>query len=135
MTDEKIQTTLDEKVRGLDREAQAYRTKEEYGKLNEREKQVQASFWAHTFLIAELAAANRLLRNILVDKGIMTAEEDDALGDANVAPETLRVMYENTERAFYDKYQRVRFAMDNPEEVNQVMSEEPRPEGEDHERA
>ena len=100
---------------------QRTRTQTEFKSLTERERQVQASFWAQNFLIAELAAANRLLRNLLVEKGIFTLEEDNNLAETISSQETLKIMYDNTEKAFYDKYQRVRYAMENPQEVAEMM--------------
>ncbi len=100
---------------------QRTKTQAEFKSLSEREKQVQASFWAQNFLIAELAAANRLLRNLLVEKGIFNLEDDNDLATTISSKETLRIMYDNTEKAFYDKYQRVRYAMENPQEIAELM--------------
>jgi len=115
-------TTINDRVTGEDLEQEKDRTKREYGELTEKEKQIQASFWAQNFLIAELATANRLLRNLLIEKGIFTQKEDNKLADDIISKDILRAMYDNTEKAFYDKYQRVRFVMDNPQEVEEHMA-------------
>ena len=116
-------TTLNEQLTGEDLEKQRAQTLEAYESLTEREKQTQASFWAQNFLIAELAAANRLLRDLLLEKGVLSPEEDTKLAEAIVNQENLRQVYENTEKAFFSKYQRVRFAMENPEEVEKQVQE------------
>lgn len=108
---------------GEDLTRQRTRTQSEFSDLGEREKQIQASFWAQNFLMAELAAANRLLRNLLIEKGIFTSEEDTALGEDVQSKETLKFMYDNIEKAFYDKYQRVRYAMENPQVVEEMVKE------------
>jgi hypothetical protein len=96
-------------------------TKERYEQLSEREKQVQASFWGQLFLIAELATGLRLLRDKLIQKELLTVEEDQQLSQETINPETLREAYRNTELAFHDKYQRIRFSMENPGAVEEEL--------------
>jgi len=75
------------------------------------------------FLIAELAASNKFLRDLLVDKGVLGAEEDILLSEKIIDKDNLRQFYMNTERAFYEKYQKVRYAMENPDHVQRVVEE------------
>jgi len=129
-------TTVNDRLTGEDLNDQREATWEAYAELSEKEKQIQASFWGQNFLLAELAAANRLLRDLLIEKGILTTEEDNKLADSIVHKDTLQQAYENTERAFYDKYQKIRFAMENPQQVEEQISKlneaESKTEGEDN---
>ena len=99
-------------------------TQKAYNSLTEEQRQSQASFWAQNFLIAELATANRLLRTLLINKEVITQEDDEIMSQTMGNKNILRQMYDNTERAFYDKYQRVRFAMENPAEVTRLVEEQ-----------
>lgn len=88
-----------------------------YQNLTERERQFQASIWTLNFLLAELAMGLLVLRQKLVQKGVLTQEEDDGLANTVLNPGNLQKMYENVELAFAEKYQKVRFAADHPEEA------------------
>jgi hypothetical protein len=94
-----------------------------YQSLTEREKQFQASLWTLNFLLAELAAGLLLLRQMLVQKGVMTEKEDDELATTVLNPANLQKMYENVELAFSEKYQKVRFAADFPDDAAREIEE------------
>lgn len=94
-----------------------------YEDLNERERQVQASIWALSFLLAELASGVMMIRKTLLAKGIITEEEDEEIARSVGDQENLNLMYRNTELAFMEKYQRIRFAHEHPEEVAHQMKE------------
>jgi hypothetical protein len=94
-----------------------------YEDLNERERQVQASIWALGFLMAELASGVLMLRRALITKGIITEEEDEEMARGISDQDNLNLMYRNTELAFMEKYQRIRFAHEHPEEVARQMNE------------
>jgi len=94
-----------------------------YEDLNERERQVQASIWALSFLMAELASGIIMLRRTLIAKRIITEEEDLEIAKGISDQENLNLMYRNTELAFMEKYQRIRFAHEHPEEVARQMTE------------
>jgi len=94
-----------------------------YEELDERQRQVQASIWALSFLLAELASGVMMIRKTLIAKGIITEEEDDEIGRSIGDQDNLNLMYKNTELAFMEKYQRIRFAHEHPEEVARQMKE------------
>lgn len=94
-----------------------------YEDLNERERQVQASIWALSFLLSELASGIIMLRRALITKGIITEEEDLSIAESISDPTNLNLMYRNTEMAFMEKYHKIRFAMENPGAVEQEMKE------------
>lgn len=75
------------------------------------------------FLIAELAASNKFLRELLIDKGVIGLEEDMVLSEKILDKDNLRQFYMHTERAFYEKYQKVRYAMENPDQVQRIVEE------------
>jgi hypothetical protein len=94
-----------------------------YEDLNERERQVQASIWALNFLLAELASGVMMIRKTLIAKGTITEAEDDEIARSIGDQDNLNLMYRNTELAFMEKYQRIRFAHEHPEEVAHQMNE------------
>lgn len=94
-----------------------------YEDLNERDRQVQASIWALSFLLAELASGVMMIRRTLIAKGIITEEEDEEIARGIGDQENLNLMYRNTELAFMEKYQRIRFAHEHPEAVAKEMKE------------
>ena len=94
-----------------------------YQSLTERERQFQASIWAINFLMAELAMGLLVLRQKLVQKGMLTVQEDEEMANTILNPANLQKMYENVELAFAEKYQKVRFAVEHPEEVARQVEE------------
>lgn len=94
-----------------------------YEELDERQRQVQASIWALSFLLAELASGVMMIRRTLIAKGIVTEEEDAEIARSISSTDNLNLMYRNTELAFMEKYQRIRFAHEHPEAVAKEMKE------------
>lgn len=94
-----------------------------YEELDERQRQVQASIWALSFLLAELASGVVMIRRTLIAKGIITEEEDEEIARSISSTDNLNLMYRNTELAFMEKYQRIRFAHEHPEAVAKEMKE------------
>lgn len=94
-----------------------------YEDLNERDRQVQASIWALSFLLAELASGIMMIRRTLIAKGVITEEEDEEIARSISSSDNLNLMYRNTELAFMEKYQRIRFAHEHPEDVSKEMKE------------
>ena len=67
-----------------------------YEELDERQRQVQASIWALSFLLAELASGVMMIRRTLIAKGIVTEEEDAEIARSISSTDNLNLMYRNT---------------------------------------
>jgi hypothetical protein len=93
----------------------------EYEQISERDKEIQASFWAMIFLTSEMALAFRALRDKLQARGSLLPEDNAAIDQIASSGENLRRAYEHIEHAFREKYERVRTAMDSPAEVTEVV--------------
>lgn len=105
-------------------ELAAKKTRENYLAMGESEKRIQTSLWTLNFLIAELASGLVALRQILAQKGVLTEADLQELASVANSPEVLQTLYRNTEMAFAEKFQRIRFAIENPEAVASALSKQ-----------
>jgi len=85
--------------------------------MSERDKEIQASFWALIFLASEQALAFRMLRTRLAAKGILDEEDETWINQNTIMPEKLQAAYAHVEAAFEAKYERARYALDHPEQL------------------
>jgi hypothetical protein len=91
--------------------------------LSEREKEVHASVWALVFMIAEVCLAVRALRDRLQDRGVLEPEDEKLINEAASAMEAMQASYAHVEKGFREKFNRIRYAMENPQEVERVVRE------------
>jgi len=94
--------------------------------MTERDKEIQASFWALIFLASEQALAFRMLRTRLAAKGILDEEDEAWINEQSVMPEKLQAAYAHVEAAFEAKYERARYALEHPEKLTAEYDERER---------
>ncbi len=92
-----------------------------FRELGEFEKQMQASHWALLFLISETAASFHILMDKMVEKGMMNEDDAKSMDAALLNMEYMKANYLHIQKAFQEKYNRVRFAAENPEEVTEYV--------------
>jgi len=90
---------------------------ETFNELDEFQKQMQASHWAVIFLISETAAGFHILMDKLVQKELVTEEDAKEMDAALLNIDYMQANFQHIQRAFEEKYNRVRFAAENPEQV------------------
>jgi hypothetical protein len=92
-----------------------------FGELGEFEKQMQASHWALLFLISETTAGFHILMDKMVEKGVMDEDDAKSMDEALLNIEYMKSNYMHIQKAFLEKYNRVRFAAENPGEVTEYV--------------
>lgn len=95
--------------------------KEQFNEMSERDREIQSSFWSLILLIGEMALAFRILRDRLAGLNILTSEDNEIIDQASMDPNNLTAAYNHIEKAFRTKYDRCKFTMDNPEEVERQV--------------
>lgn len=96
---------------------------EQYEELTEFEQQMQASHWAILFLLSETAAGFHILVDKLTAKGVLVEEDSKEMDEALLNIDYMQRNYVHIQRAFQEKYNRVRYAAQNPEEVTKFVKE------------
>jgi vacuolar-type H+-ATPase subunit I/STV1 len=61
---------------------------------------------------------------LLHHRGALQQEDEKVLNELSTKAEALKAAYQHTESAFREKFERVRFAMDNPNQVNQQVEQQ-----------
>lgn len=102
----------------------AQQSRGEFSQMSERDKEIQASFWAMIFLTSEMALAFRALRDKLEARGALRPEDNADIDQIASNGENLRRAYEHIEHAFREKYDRVWTAMTSPAEVTEVVHQQ-----------
>jgi hypothetical protein len=94
---------------------------EQYSELSEFEQQMQASHWSMLFLLAETAAGFHVLVDRLTEKGVLDVEDSKAMDEALTHVDYMQSNYMHIQKAFQEKYTRVRYAALNPDEVTEYV--------------
>ncbi len=94
---------------------------EGYKELDEFSKQMQASHWALLVLISEIASGFHVLVDRLSQKDVIDDEDAKAMDKLLLDEEIMRGNYMQIQRAFQEKYNRVRYAAENPEKVTEYV--------------
>ncbi len=85
--------------------------------LGKSEKEIQAAIWALVFQSSEQALAFRALRDQLAVRGVLNQEDQDAIDAVVQDNERLQHAYGHLEKAFREKFARVHYAFEHPEEM------------------
>ncbi len=96
---------------------------DKYEELSEFEQQMQASHWAILFLLSETAAGFHILVDKLTAKGVLVEEDSKEMDQALLNIEYMQSNYAHIQRAFQEKYNRVRYAAQHPEEVTKFVKQ------------
>lgn len=100
----------------------ALHNEEQYKQLTEFEKQMQASHWAMMFLLSEVTAGFQILVEKLSAKGALTEQDQKDMDKSLMDTEVMQRGYMQMQKAFQEKYNRIRFAADNPEKVTEYVN-------------
>ena len=95
---------------------EAYVNIDDFMNMSDTEKDGQALTWALLFIISEVAETNRSLFEIIQSKGLFTVDELKRLTEGPSKEQRLGE-YDYIAKVFQIKYDKIRFAMDNPEQV------------------
>jgi len=87
----------------------------------ESTKFTQAAVMSLLFMLAEICLAFRALRNQLHAREALLPEDEELINQAAAKVESIQSAYEFVEKGFNEKYGRVRYAMDNPQEVEESV--------------
>jgi hypothetical protein len=85
------------------------------------QKETKGTFWALLFLLSEMSGGIFLLRQLLTNKGVISKEDHDEVNKASLDPAFLQNMYANTEEVFRERYDKTRFALENPDKVEEMV--------------
>lgn len=101
----------------------ALHNEEKYKELTEFEKQMQASHWAMMFLLSEVTAGFQILVDKLSAKGVLDKQDAKDMDAALLNSEAMQRGYMHMQKAFQEKYNRIRYAAENPEKVTEFVNQ------------
>lgn len=87
------------------------------------QQETQAAVWALMFMIAELALAVRSLRDQLHIRGSLVGQDEEVINGLATDLNRLQNAYKHMENSFSEKFHKILYSLQNPEEVTRQVEE------------
>lgn len=92
-----------------------------FSEMSDRDKEIQASIWAMLFMLSEVSLALRVIRDTLTQRGALLPEDEGTINATSSNLDKLELAYNHIEKGFREKFARIRYSMENPQEVEAAV--------------